>query len=89
MNKLSKSPKVNRASTNVGVMDIKTRQAAFFAAKLSFVSQGQTMNKTGFAGAVGAENQGDGFQGDALGISERFEVTYMQGAKSAAHQLIP
>ena len=55
MDILAKTAEINAAAAYIGVMDIKTSEAALLTAKLRLVSQRQTVDEAGLASAVGAE----------------------------------
>ena len=51
------------------------------SAELGFVRHRQAVDEAGLASAVGAEDQGDGLQRNALGIGVRLEVSDAQGVQ--------
>lgn len=87
MDILAKTAEINAAAAYIRVMDIEAGETALLAAKLRFMRQRQTVDEAGFTGAVGAEDQSDGLERDALGIGKGFEVAYMQGGEAVIHRV--
>jgi hypothetical protein len=72
MDILPKAAKVNGAATDLCSEYVQLTLAA------GFVGQCQAVDDAGFAGAVGAEDEGNGPNRDVLGFGERFEIAEME-----------
>ena len=81
----AEAAKIDGAAAHVCVVDVQSGQTALFSTELRFVRQRKAVNETGLAGAVGAEDQRDRVERDALGICESLEVAHAQGLQAAGH----